>query len=109
VRAALAVGLLAALGAEAADWSRFRGPNGSGAAESGAFPVEFGPERNVVWKTPLPPGHSSPVLDRDRIYLTALDGESLLTLAVDRASGRLLWRRGVERARALRVDKRNHP
>lgn len=108
-RTALVVSLVAALGAEAADWSRFRGPNGSGVAETTAFPVEFGPDRNVVWKAVLPPGHSSPVLDGDRIYVTALEGQALLTIANDRATGKILWRREVPRSRELRVDKRNHP
>ena len=53
---------LAAREAAAGDWVRFRGPNGSGVAESKRVPVEFAPDKNVVWKTPLPPGHSSPVL-----------------------------------------------
>lgn len=108
-RAALFATLTTALAGEAADWSRFRGPNGSGVAETAAFPVEFGPERNVVWKVALPPGHSSPVLDDDRIYVTALDGDALQTIAIDRASGRIVWRREVQRPRALRLDKRNHP
>ncbi len=93
----------------AAEWSRFRGPNGSGVGEGASFPTDFGPSSNVLWKTPLPPGHSSPVLDRDRVYLTALDGEALLTIAVDRESGRILWKREAPRSRALRVDRRNHP
>ncbi len=109
LRSTLVVNLVAALSAEAADWSRFRGPNGSGVAQSAAFPVEFGPQRNVVWKVALPPGHSSPVLDADRIYVTALDGDALQTIAIDRASGQILWRRDVQRPRSLRLDKRNHP
>src|SRR5262245_18073565 len=53
------------------EWPRFRGPNGTGVSGATNLPVEFGPEKNVVWKTSLPPGHSSPVLARTRIYLTA--------------------------------------
>jgi hypothetical protein len=30
------------------NWSRFRGPNGSGVSASTRVPVEFGPEKNVV-------------------------------------------------------------
>ncbi|HXS02293.1 MAG TPA: hypothetical protein VN724_17100, partial [Pyrinomonadaceae bacterium] len=55
------------------DWSQFRGPNGTGVSETKGLPTEFGPTKNVVWKTTLPPGHSSPVLTRDRIFLTAHD------------------------------------
>lgn len=91
------------------EWSRFRGPNGSGVAETAGLPTEFGPEKNVVWKTPLPPGHSSPVLSEDRIYLTAFEADQLVTLALDRQSGRQVWRREVARRHTLGVDKRNHP
>ncbi len=55
----------------AEEWSQFRGPNGSGVSASTGLPAEFGPDKNVVWKTPLPPGHSSPVLTRNRIFVTA--------------------------------------
>src|SRR5262249_47372564 len=63
-----------ALSASASDWNRFRGPNGSGINETSGLPSEFGPEKNLVWRTALPPGHSSPILVGDRIFLTAFDG-----------------------------------
>ena len=91
------------------DWSRFRGPNGAGVAEERPLPSEFGPEQNVIWKTALPPGHSSPVVSGDRLFVTAFEGEGLLTIALDRASGRIVWRREVPRRHMLHVDKRNHP
>jgi outer membrane protein assembly factor BamB len=95
---------------KAADaWSRFRGPNGSGVAEVTGIPAEFGPDRNVLWKTALPPGHSSPVLEADRLFLTGIERDSLLTLCLDRENGRVLWRRDVRRPRALYLDKRNGP
>ena len=58
---------------------------------------EFGPATNVVWKTAVPAGHSSPVLTPNHIFLTAVEGDSLLVLAYDRASGRERWRRTVPR------------
>ena len=104
------VALLAAfLAAGDGEWSRFRGPNGSGVMETSGLPSEFGPERNVIWKAPLPPGHSSPVLSADRIYVTATEGDALLAIALERKTGRELWRRDVKRRHATRVDKRNHP
>ena len=78
--------------AAAEDWPQFRGPNGSGRTQSSAaLPTEIGPESNVVWKTALPPGHSSPVVVGGRIYLTAVRDERLLTLCLDRGDGRVLW------------------
>jgi outer membrane protein assembly factor BamB len=57
----------------AEDWRQFRGPNGNGVSASTGLPEEFGPSTNVVWKKSLPPGHSSPVLTRDRIFVTAYE------------------------------------
>ena len=67
------------------EWARFRGPNGSGVAETGALPAEFSPTRNVIWKTDLPQGYSSPVVSGNRIYLTGFRAGQLLSFAVDRA------------------------
>ena len=95
----LAVQLLAGDG-----WDRFRGPNGAGVSETEGLPVHFGPGRNVVWQTELPRGKSSPVLTDDRIYLTAHEDGKLLTLALDRASGKILWRQA---APSRRLEKMN--
>jgi outer membrane protein assembly factor BamB len=79
-------------GARASDWSQFRGPNGSGRpANDAPLPAELGPDTNVLWKTALPPGHSSPVVAGDRVYLTAVRQKRLFTLALDRRSGKILW------------------
>jgi outer membrane protein assembly factor BamB len=73
-------------------WPQFRGPHGSGLADpEQKLPDEIGPDRNVVWKVPLPPGHSSPIVQGDRIYLTAVRGKALLTLALDRHTGSVFW------------------
>lgn len=89
------------------EWRQFRGPNAAGVSDSKGVPVEFGPARNVVWKTALPPGKSSPVFADGRIFLTAHEGEKLVTLAVDRGSGRLLWRKEIDRNRQERRNKLN--
>ncbi len=90
-------------------WSRFRGPNGTGVAETSALPSEFGPATNVVWKTTVPSGHSSPVLTAAHIFMTGVDSDKLVVLALDRASGRELWRRDVPRVRRGRIENVNGP
>ncbi|HWG44744.1 MAG TPA: PQQ-binding-like beta-propeller repeat protein [Gemmataceae bacterium] len=76
----------------ASDWPQFRGPNCSGRAATDAhLPAKIGPNKNVLWKTALPPGHSSPIIVGDRIYLTAVREKRLFTLALDRKLGRVLW------------------
>lgn len=60
---------------ENADWPRFRGPNGMGFATANSIPTKWSQESGVVWKSPLPgAGASSPIVYRDRVYLTAYTG-----------------------------------
>lgn len=75
-------------------WPQFRGPDGSGiAVNTGTLPTEIGPEKNVLWKKALPSGHSSPVIHGNRIYLTGAENGHLFTLALERSTGTVLWRR----------------
>lgn len=89
----------AALSAAAAQWPQFRGPQGMGIAADGPLPARLSVEENLIWKTEVPPGHSSPVLSETAIFLTAYEGETLLTMALDRASGEILWKREAPRPR----------
>lgn len=93
----------------AGDWSSFRGPNGSGVAEASGLPVEFGPEKNVSWRTAVPPGSSSPVVAGNALFVTAYENGQLLTLKLDRRDGRVLWRRTIPQARAESRHKLNNP
>ena len=95
--------------ASAADWPAFRGPNSSGVGGNADLPVEFGPGKNQIWKTSLPPGHSSPVIVGSRIFLTAWEGEKLFTFALDSATGRILWRREAPRDRKQKLHEKNSP
>ncbi len=90
------------------DWNQFRGSGGSGVAEDCKPPVEIGPA-NLAWKTPVPPGLSSPVLAGDRLFLTAVEQERLLTIAIDRRNGRELWRRAVPEVPIQKIHKANTP
>jgi outer membrane protein assembly factor BamB len=51
----------------------------------------------MEWFSDVPFGRSSPAVAADRIYLTAIDDDKLVTLAVDRTTGKHLWRRELER------------
>ena len=91
------------------EWSQFRGPNGTGVSETKGLPTEFGPTKNVVWKTELPAGHSSPVLTSDRIFVTAHTKEKLFVISLDRQTGKILWQREVPRAHEGRLQNVNGP
>jgi outer membrane protein assembly factor BamB len=76
----------------AGSWAQFRGPGGRGLPDSDRpLPARLGPERNVLWKVALPPGHSSPIVHGEHIYLTAVRDRKLLTMALDRRTGKVLW------------------
>ncbi len=91
---------------QAADWSRFRGPNGSGLAEDAKqLPTEFSATKNLKWKMELPgPGSSSPIVVGDRVIVTCWSGYGLSRenpgdmkalklhlMSFDRQSGKQQW------------------
>ena len=96
MKAIWALLLLATL---ADDWPQFRGPNGTGISSDTGLPLEVGQEKSVAWKTAIPTGYSDPVLVGSRIFLTAVEREVVLTLCLDRATGKILWRREAPRPR----------
>ena len=106
--AGLAVPLLA-VGALASDWPQFRGPEGTGIAEGSALPSRFGESENLLWKAAVPPGHSSPVVSGDKIFLTAYENEKLLVLTLDRDSGEVLWIREAPRPRREHFQRTHGP
>src|SRR5579862_6597738 len=83
------------------DWPQFRGPSGSGAGAGAAAPVEWGPGKNVRWRTPLDgTGSSSPIVSRGRVFVTVATekGRKRSLVCLDRNAGTLLWTRTVDAA-----------
>jgi outer membrane protein assembly factor BamB len=101
--------LLLTLPAFAADWNRFRGPDGLGLSSEQGLPAEWSSSKNVVWKTKLPgAGTSSPLVVGNRIYLTSYSGYALSVdkpgdveklsrqvICLDRATGDVLWTKEI--------------
>src|SRR5262245_23931745 len=79
------------------DWPRWRGPNADGVAEGGRLPVRWSKTENVLWSVKLPGwGTSSPVVYGDKVFVTTQKTEggkkALLTLCLDRETGKESWR-----------------
>ena len=91
------------------DWPQFRGPNGSGVNQTTGLPSELGPDKNVIWKKAIPTGHSSPILIKNFIFLTACENEKLLTICLDRKTGNSIWKKEAPRGRKEKLDFRNNP
>jgi outer membrane protein assembly factor BamB len=103
----LGLALLACGLASAGDWPRFRGPNGTGVAADKDVPVKW-TASNVLWKTQLPGiGHSSPIIHGGRVFLqtASADGQSRWLLALDAATGEMLWKTASPGQRAKMHDR----
>ena len=56
----------------AANWAQWRGPAGQGISDETNLPGEWGPDKNIAWKTALPGfGQSQPIVWGSRIFLTS--------------------------------------
>lgn len=86
------------------NWNQFRGPNGSGIATGiESLPVEFDQSKNLIWKTEINNGHSSPCIWGDNIFLTAVAGKTLETICIDKNTGEIKWKKSVEPERLERI------
>lgn len=88
------VEMIAVEGEGAKYWSRWRGPSGQGHVVGTNYVDTWSSTENVKWRTAVPGlGHSSPIVWRDRIFLTTatLDGDRMSMLAFNRATGQRLW------------------
>jgi outer membrane protein assembly factor BamB len=86
----------------AAEWSRFRGPNGTGTVADKDVPVQWKAD-SVLWKTAIPgKGHSSPVLWGDNIFLqsSSKDASERWLFCLSASTGKVLWKQTVQGARA---------
>ena len=83
------------LAASAQEWTRFRGPNGSGQSEATGIPAQWS-ESDYNWTAELPgEGHSSPVVWGDKIFLLSADPEDATrhALCLGAEDGNILWKR----------------
>src|SRR5688572_14398099 len=90
--AALAISTLTT---PAQEWTRFRGPSGTGISHAKAIPTKI-TDAHINWRVELPgTGHSSPVLWGERIFLTSTGDKSggISVHCVSAKDGRLLWNR----------------
>lgn len=79
----------------AQEWTRFRGPNGSGVSEATSVPVSWA-DADYNWRIRLPGGgHSSPVIWGERLFITSADEEKnqRYLLCIDTKDGSTLWQR----------------
>ena len=83
--------------AQAQNWSRFRGDNGTGISDHKGFPTTWSP--NVyVWNRELPgAGHAAPVIWDDSLFVTSAidEGTIRVLMCLDAVTGDERWSRQI--------------
>jgi outer membrane protein assembly factor BamB len=88
------------------DWPQFRGPTSDGHVRMDHVPVDWSDKTNIEWRAPIEGlGWSSPVVVDSKIYLTTAvprgSGLSLVAMAIDANTGKLIWEREVRAVDAI--------
>lgn len=73
------------------EWNRFRGSNGTGISQAQGLP-EAVEEKNRLWRAQVGKGWSSPIVFKDKVFLTAeVDKDNRGIVCLDLGSGEVLW------------------
>lgn len=91
--------LLLTTAAAAGDWPQWRGPQRDGVAVGETISTTFpGDGPQVLWRRGVGPGHSSPIVGGDRLYLFHQDGTQEAVECLSAADGKTLWTAGNDAA-----------
>ena len=93
----------------AENWHQWRGANNDGISNETDVPIEWSQTENVRWRLPLPgEGASTPVVWKDKIFLTTADENNLVLMCIN-TDGEELWKRTLAQGnRTKRGDEVNY-
>jgi outer membrane protein assembly factor BamB len=100
----------------AEDWPGWRGPRRDGTTLDSGFSLEWSKSKNIGWKVPISGrGHSSPIIWKDRIFLTSCleetakknEPQDRVLICLDRATGKTIWQRTIIKAKLEQIHKLN--
>lgn len=78
--------------AQGEDWPQWRGPKNDGISSEKNLPIEWDAKKNVAWRVELPgSAGATPVVSKDRIFLTSTDGDNLVVMCLS-TEGKILWK-----------------
>jgi len=66
-------------------------------APGGPLPEDFNAPEALSWRMPLDGGHSTPILEGGKIFVTTYrpNSKELATVALEQSSGKMLWRNPI--------------
>lgn len=98
-------------GAGLADnWPQFRGGSGQGISTEKDVPLHWSSSSNIAWKTAIPgQGWSSPITWDKRVFVTTAvdEGAAVRMIALDAATGKVLWSTSLPQDISGRKEGRN--
>lgn len=111
LQAVLVSAAVASTSADASDWPRFRGPNGTGVStDKEPLPTTFSDKENLKWKVALAgAGVSCPIVVGDKVFVTSYSGYGLdrqnpgdmaalkrHMQCLDRSTGKVIWEKTID-------------
>ncbi|WP_166826901.1 outer membrane protein assembly factor BamB family protein [Thalassoroseus pseudoceratinae] len=95
--------------ASAENWPSWRGPSHNGISGETNLPIEFGPDKNVAWKLPLPgQAGATPCIWGKDIFVTSVDDDDFLLMCIS-TDGTEKWRRVIGNGnQRVRGDEGNY-
>ncbi len=94
--------------AGAADWTRLRGPNGTGVVSEATL-VKF-TAKDQLWKTPIPgAGHGSPIIVGDRVFLqsASADQSQRSLYCLNAKTGKIEWTKDIAGRKPDTIHRNN--
>lgn len=91
-------------------WPRWRGPSGQNVVPDGPYVDTWSDKDNVLWRVEPPGrGNSSPIIWKDRIFLTAAQdaGKKRTIVCLSRDDGKLLWETAAPDAAPEKIRDKN--
>ncbi len=92
----------------AKDWPQWRGPNRDGDVSGFTAPAKWPSALKQNWKTTVGSGDATPAMVGDKLYVFARQGAEEVTLCLQAADGKEIWRDKYE-AQAVTGAAGRHP
>lgn len=92
----------------AAQWPRFRGPNGSGVVTQTGLPEAWNGTdgTHIAWKAELDlPGENSAIIWDDRVYVTGADDKRRMVYCFNAHTGTPIWRQPVSTPQGSKAEE----
>jgi outer membrane protein assembly factor BamB len=75
------------------DWPGWRGPEQRGSSPERGLPLKWSAQENVAYRLALPSaGAATPIVSGDRVFVTAVENDSVWLWSVDRRRGTVSWK-----------------